>query len=502
MNAAGAYGYDLVPYAGPAAPSAHLRRLESIASLFGMTPAAPAAARVLELGCGTGANLLPLAVEYPQATIVGCDLAARAIACARDMAEALGTVNLELRHAGFADVDEGWGTFDYILCHDVFSWVAPEVQRTIMAIVAEHLAPNGVAYISYDALPGWHFHDVARAMMRYHTRHLAGPRQTIEQARAMLATAAQVQDQNSGAYAALVRDEYCTLSAVPDEQLYHVISEAHHRPFYFHEFLNEVNGANLQWLGDAGPDMFGRCLPEAAQLFLDRMPILERQPYIDFFSNCAFRRAVLCRKDVELCRRPAEEVFRRLWIGLSRGARLETSDVAGTIGVSVDGRALRTADPAINQALRHLDRARPEFVPFSVLFASDDRPSLDFMMDAWEAGAVDGVLTPFTLTNQIGEFPTVSPLVRLQIEYSGLVTNQKSEPVQLSALMRFVAGLLDGRHDRAALAEIIAREVESKRFGIDLQRVILNEAHDPSELTKECLRYFRDHALLIDRIKT
>jgi methyltransferase-like protein len=135
-----------------------------------------------------------------------------------------------------------------------------------------------------------------------------------------------------------------------------------------------------------------------------------------------------------------------------------------------------------------------------VLFPSEDRPSIDFMMEAWEAGAIDGVLTPFTLTNQIGEFPTASPLVRLQIETSGRVTNQKSEPVQLNALMRFVAGLLDGRHDRAALAEKIAREVDSKSLGADLQSIILNQARDSSELTEECLRYFRDHALLINQM--
>jgi hypothetical protein len=412
----------------------------------------------------------------------------------------LGTVNLEFRHTSLNDVDEGWGQFDYIVCHDVFSWVAPEVRRNITQIVAQNLAPQGVAYISYDALPGWHLHEVAREMMRHHARHLDEPRQRIEQARAMLSMAAQVQDQDAGVYASLIRDEYCALSAVPDQQLYHLISETHHRAFYFHEFLDEVHGANLQWLGDAGLERTMPGLPEAAQTFLDPLPRLERPQYVDFLSNCTFRRALLCRNDLPLCR-PSEQVFRRLWIGLSHTARVEPGDASGAMCLSMDDRgALRSAEPAISEALRHLDRVRPELVPFSRLFGSDDRLPLDFMIRAWEAGAIDGVLTPFTVTNQIGEFPVVSSLVRLQVETGGPVTNQKSEPVHLTALMRFFAGRLNGTHDRAALADALTREIESKRLRIDLRFTVLHDTTDPSELADHCLRYFRDHALLIDPI--
>jgi SAM-dependent methyltransferase len=486
--------YDIVPYVGAADPAADIRRLESTASLFGMTPAPPPSARVLELGCGTGDNLLPLAIAYPHTRIVGCDLARSAIASARAMADALALGNVDFRHASLADVDEGWGEFDYILCHDVFSWVAPELRHRILDILARNLAPQGVGFVSHDALPGWHLHEVAREMTRYHTRHLDDHRATIDQARALLSLTAEVQDQRRDAYAALIRDEYCLLSTIPDAELYHLVSEPHHRPFYFHEFIDELQGATLQWLADAGPGVCESWLPESARTLLRHVPTLERQQYVDYLANCTFRRALVCRGDAQLNPRADPQVLGRLWIGLTAAGRVEP-------GVGPEGTRLRTdrgeliaSDPVVEEALSKLDDARPQLIPCSGLFTAE--LPVDFLMDALRCGAVDGVLTPFTLTNHIDVLPMVSPLVRLQARQGGRVTNQKTEPVQLSAITRFVARRLDGTRDRGGLAEEIERGIGCG--GPEVDTALVKVAGDPSELTDECLRYMRDHALLMD----
>jgi methyltransferase-like protein len=121
-------------------------------------------------------------------------------------------------------------------------------------------------------------------------------------------------------------------------------------------------------------------------------------------------------------------------------------------------------------------------------------------MTAMGSGAIDGVLTPFNFTNRIGECPTASPLVRLQARQGSLVTNQKSETVHLSGLMRYVAERLDGGRDRHALAEGIARQLQSNAVKMDRELVLLDTAANPSDLTDACVRYFRDHALLISGI--
>ena len=121
----GVYPYDRVPFRSPSVPAADCRRIELIARLFGLTAAPSAQARVLELGCGTAANLIPLALAHPRACFIGCDLSRSALASAQRIIEGLGLTNVELRHVDICDVDDGWGSFDYILCQDVFSWVAP-----------------------------------------------------------------------------------------------------------------------------------------------------------------------------------------------------------------------------------------------------------------------------------------------------------------------------------------------------------------------------------------
>ena len=244
------YPYDRVPFRSTAVPNADCRRIEVIARLFGVTTAPCAQARVLELGCGSAANLIPLALEHPRASFIGCDLSERALASAQRIIDGLGLTNVELRRADICDVDEGWGSFDYILCHDVFSWVDAAVRQKILAILSRNLAARGVGYVSYDALPGWGLRGIVRDMMRHHAAGIAHPREAVDHARTMLAMGAAAQDQKAGSYSELMREEYYLFSTISDEQLYHLAFTEHHRPFYFHEFIHLIGKAGLQCLAD------------------------------------------------------------------------------------------------------------------------------------------------------------------------------------------------------------------------------------------------------------
>ena len=365
-----------------------------IARLFGLTAAPSAQARVLELGCGTAANLIPLALEHPQARFIGCDLSQIALASAQRMVEGLGLSNVELRHADICDVDDGWGCFDYILCHDVFSWVGPPVRQQILTIQKHNLAPHGVGYVSYDALPGWRLHGIARDMMRYHAGGLSDPQQAVDQARAILAMGAAVQDQNPGPFAEVLRQEYYRFSTITDDQVYHLAFSEHHQPFYFHEFIQMIAAAGLQFLGDSDVTrLFGPRKPAAARALLGALPRLEQQQYLDFLTNCACRGALVCHRDVEVRSRPEKDVLRDCWISLAATA-------AGEFVAS---------DPLIQQALSRLEKRRPEFVAFSELGDSSSRAT-DFFIDAYAAGILDLALSPRRLSSRINVRPDREPV--------------------------------------------------------------------------------------------
>src|ERR1035441_8734717 len=103
--------YDLVAYPSYTHAQTHPDRLGVIGSLLGLEPAAVDHCRVLELGCGTGSNLVPMAWGLPQSQFFGIDLAARALAQGQQMIRDLGLKNLRLTHGNLMEVDDDWGKF-------------------------------------------------------------------------------------------------------------------------------------------------------------------------------------------------------------------------------------------------------------------------------------------------------------------------------------------------------------------------------------------------------
>ncbi len=45
--------------------------------------------------------------------------------------------------------------FDFIALHGVWSWISPENRARISTFIDRRLAPGGIVYVGYNALPGW-----------------------------------------------------------------------------------------------------------------------------------------------------------------------------------------------------------------------------------------------------------------------------------------------------------------------------------------------------------
>ena len=115
--------YDEVPYISVPFPQTHPDRLATTARIFGLTSPAVDRCRVLELGCASAGNLIPMAFNLPGSEFVGIDLSRHQVDDANAAIRRLGLTNIRVEHASIMDVDASWGDFDYILCHGVFSWV-------------------------------------------------------------------------------------------------------------------------------------------------------------------------------------------------------------------------------------------------------------------------------------------------------------------------------------------------------------------------------------------
>ncbi|MFC1707712.1 methyltransferase regulatory domain-containing protein, partial [Planctomycetota bacterium] len=283
--------YDRVPYPSVAATCSQPDNLAAIATVWGMSPASPSSCRVLELGSATGGNLTPLSYRHPEARFLGLDISGRHITEGRRILDELGVENVTLRHMDLMDVDASLGSFDYILVPGVYSWVPGSVQRKILDICRQNLAPTGVAYVSYNTYPGWRMRGMIRDMMLYHSQDITEPPEKVGQARALLTFLAEAVPDKQTAYGHLLRGEVSQLQWATDAYLYHDHLADHNKPVYFHEFMECAHEAGLKYMGEAPfSDNFPGSVPNDV---IDKLrqsgDVVKYEQYLDFVRNRAFR---------------------------------------------------------------------------------------------------------------------------------------------------------------------------------------------------------------------
>lgn len=185
MTAIQANAYDEFPYESKPFEGSHPNRPAAVGGLYGMRTAPPDRCRVLELGCASGGNLLPMAAYLPGSEFVGVDLSAVQIEAAQRAAAMAWLANVRFHAASIADITPDFGRFDYVVAHGVYSWVPPLVRDKLLAVCAANLAPEGIAYVSYNTYPGWHLRGMVRDMLRYRSDRLQTAREKVVQARAL-----------------------------------------------------------------------------------------------------------------------------------------------------------------------------------------------------------------------------------------------------------------------------------------------------------------------------
>lgn len=289
--------YDEVPYASHPFQSTRPENLQALGTLFGLTPADPRTCRVLELGCASGGNIIPLAARFPEAEVVGVDLSRVQIEKGQATVEANGGLeNLSLRHGSISDIDGSWGKFDYIICHGVFSWVPPDVQEAIFRVVNENLADDGIAYISYNTYPGWKAREVIRDAMLLRSAKETDPTRRLALARGIVDFLSDHVPDGALLKAAM-KDGSAIVNKYDPTYLAHEFLEPFNAPMYFQQFVEKANGHGLAYLGDAIHQiMFLQNYPEGIQKPLqDEVQgdheLMEQ--YLDYVVGRTFRQSLL-----------------------------------------------------------------------------------------------------------------------------------------------------------------------------------------------------------------
>lgn len=464
--------YDQVPYLSGARGATSIDRLGTLGRLLGMEVADPQHCRVLELGCGDGGNLIPMAVSFPNSEFLGVDLARTAVERGLGAIGELRIPNIRLVQGTFAAVGEDNDAFDYVIAHGIYSWVPAEVRDQLLDVIRRVLAPNGVAFVSYNALPGSHMRGVLREMMLLHTRSITDPAEKIAQARELLAMLMRAPAQAGDVYRPLLQSEVGIAMQTSDFLLYHDDLSEVNQPFFFADFMADAQRHGLQFAAEANfSQMSTESLPPdlAGQLAeLGQRDLLAKEQYLDFMTCRSFRQTLLCHEAVGM--------DRRVSLGRVRSFRI-ASDAREVPGEHPDGGVVAFAGPntsalhsdhaAAIAVLRRLSSIYPRSLPFDELatgagaYANGDAESLaEVLFRAYSAGVLEFHISEPGAVFDVSARPVASPWGRYRAA-SGRVVSLYHHSVSLGEGQAGVLQLLDGAHTASAIATELGREREA-----------------------------------------
>ncbi|MBV8813055.1 MAG: methyltransferase regulatory domain-containing protein [Verrucomicrobia bacterium] len=488
--------YDEVLY--PAAVHVHTApdRLATVAVLRGMRPAPVDHCRVLEIGCGEGTNLISMAFNYPESNFLGIDLAGGPVLAGQQSIAELGFKNISLQPLDLCSANrERFGFFDYIIAHGLYSWVPQPVRQNILALCRDMLAPQGIAYISYNAYPGNHLRELSRGIVRFHTAHLKQPLEKIQQARGILQFLAN-STPTEDAYIKVLKSEFERVVKYRDEAFFHDDLSETNQAFYFHEFMRDAGRHGLQFLGESSPNEVdpGKVTAEVLSELdaLQGSAEIVREQYKDFVRGCGFRRTLLCHQEVRLTPARVPEKIKELH--LSCDALPVQSNGNGASSLTLfrrpDGGEIETEHPLIAAALKVICSEWPCTIPFSVaidraksslsgnLAASpldnDATAPEEALLKAYESGFLQLHVLPRLVVNRVNKHPVSSGLARFQLKRGSFATSQLHKFVRLEdPVSRRLVQLLDGSRDiesvlRALILSIRSDSVELCENGLPL----------------------------------
>lgn len=291
-------GYKSMPF-----PYTTPATLEAYAALVGVSAPNPKTARVLELGATYGGNIISQALFNPDATFVGIELSQEQVEKGNEVIANAGLTNVSLVQSDIASIGSEIGTFDYIIAHGVYSWVDDGVKDALLRLIDEHLAEDGIAYISYNTYPGWHTMDEVRQLMMFsnHDKTQFNHKEKVLHGKTIGSIVGSqilkydnLKERNSKFLGAL-------RSVMQKDEYYvgHDHLEPNNDPVYFYQFNDHLGAHNLAYLCDADLTLsMVRSFDADIADTLDKLALndhVAQEQYLDFMLDTTFRKSIICK---------------------------------------------------------------------------------------------------------------------------------------------------------------------------------------------------------------
>ncbi|MCH4892202.1 methyltransferase domain-containing protein [Sphingomonas sp. SFZ2018-12] len=442
----GTTAYDDVAYPATLFPATHPDHLAAIALLHGLDPPDITRARVLEIAGGDGVGQIALAAAYPEAQFDSFDLSREAVARGVRLADAAGLTNVRIEHGDLLDRAETMaGPYDYVIAHGLYAWVPDAVRAATMRLIGRVLSDRGIAFISYNALPGGHLRRAVRDMLLHHVEGITDPVARVRAAHDCLLAFSRPHDGDRPVLQAM-RDVARPMLSKNLGTLFHDELGESYAPQSLSDVVAAAAGHGLRFLNDAGSTMVRDGLPGVLPGgATDDAAVVRAAQVSDYESVAFFHQSLFVRAGCAPARQLDPSVFARLY-GASRVQR------TGATHFRLGEDPFEVADAQLCDLLEAMATAWPARVPLARIADSPDRA--EALVTLYRSEVLTLHSTPVPARMIPGARPCASPVARAQIALGGttlFTLDHRVVAFEAPGPRAFVA-LLDGSRDRAELA--------------------------------------------------
>jgi SAM-dependent methyltransferase len=481
MKEGGHNPYDEVAYISETVPYASPGHIALCAHWSHGFPAVSEQFSVAELGCGDGGNLLPIAFYNPSCSFLGVDSSAQAVERARDAATALGLRNIQFLQRdvrGLRSTEDS--PFDYIIAHGLYSWAAEDARRSILRFCGDALTADGLAYISYNAQPGWSTRQLVRHALRRspEVRNAA----SSEQARKAIEVAARLLEDLPSppfASAAVLADELMRVRRSEPHYVQHEYLADTNDGFWLSEFVEDANRNDLDYLVDAQFCKWeGYVSPDLRQKIHGRgFDRVEEEETLDLIGHRYFRASILCRSSAEDRRWQERDLSHGFHIAASLRVECDPLDLtegvmqrfANTAGseILLDSAITKAAAvvlslnwPAGMKFDRLLDESTTILRGYDCALTPTARQQLqEDLTLLFETGQVDLRLREPVYDSTVGDRPKAHRLARWEADQRTSLTSPHHICIAVSNEGRAIIRAADGSRTTADLARLFGPQV-------------------------------------------
>ncbi len=400
--------YDRVAYPTTVFAQTHPERLAVLARLAGLDAVPPERSRILEIGGGNCVNLLSMAAMWPECEAHGFDLSSSAIARGIEIAQASGLSNVTLAVEDICEAHHRYaaGSFDYVIAHGVYAWVPDHVREATMRLIGHVLSDNGVAFVSYNAMPGGHIRLIMREMLLDAIGEIDDPEQRIAAVRDFLETYARPQPDDEP-LAKTLRQQAESMLKRPDSVLFHDELGPCFNPQRLLDVAGEAHACGLTFLTDAGRNrLLDGFLPDGSAVPDDLDDAVLRAASRDDYANLRYFRQSLFVKGAPDRTINATRIG-DMWISTKLARQADGTFVHG-------GDTITIAHQPLADAIEQVAALHPQRVPLSAV--TDDPEHLRLIVQLFAEWYVKLHPGPAPFPAAPCARPEASPLVRGMLE--------------------------------------------------------------------------------------